>query len=100
RVPPGAPASGAQLSLKLAIPEAILSRVKTTTLTAAIAQKPVGSADYTTPGEYVFKADVPSSLLSSEAVTVDFTLSKYLPGGSTESRDLGVIVSSVSLDAK
>jgi hypothetical protein len=100
RPPKGSAESGATLVMKFTIPDAVVARVKTTTLTAAISGKTVGSSTYSTAGEYTFTADVPAGTLGSEPVTVEFSLSGFLPAGTVDARELGVVVSSISFEPK
>ena len=100
KTPPGANQKGGTVVMKLVVPDSVLSTAKSTTLSAAIGPTPIGSATYNKPGEQTFTADVPASLLGTEAVTVDFALSHFLPPSSVDQRELGVIASSISLDPK
>jgi hypothetical protein len=98
--PSGAAQRGANLVVKFTLPDAVISKVKTTTLTATIGGAQVGSATYSTAGQYTFTADVPVSRLGGDAVTVDFALSNFLAAGSADSRELGLVISSIGLEAK
>lgn len=100
RTPPGAKAAGGVLTLKFALPDAILNRVKSTDIAASVGQTQLGTASYAIPGEHTFKADVPANLLGAEAVTVDFSSSKFVPAGESEARELGLVVSTISLTSK
>jgi hypothetical protein len=91
---------GGTLVMKLVVPDALIATAKSTTLTAVIGSTSIGSATYSAAGEQTFTADVPASLLGTEAVSVDFALTKFLPAGTGDLRELGVIVSSVSLEPK
>jgi hypothetical protein len=98
--PAGAAARGATLTVKISVPEPILDRVKKTTLTASIAGTSVGSSTYASAGEQTFSADVPASLLKSDAVTVEFALEPFVAAGTMENRELGIIFVSASMEAK
>jgi hypothetical protein len=98
--PSGSSERGANLVVKFTLPEAVIAKVKTTTLTASIGGALLGSATYSTAGQYTFTADVAVSRLGRDAVTVDFALSNFLPAGSVDSRELGLVVSSIGLEAK
>ena len=99
--PPAASnAKGATLMMKLTLPEAVISNVKSTTLTASVAGKQVGSQTYEAPGEYTFTADVPPSVFTSDAVTVDFALTRFLPAGTADPRELGLVASTIALEPK
>jgi hypothetical protein len=98
--PAGANQKGATLALKFTLPDAVTSHLKTTTLTASVDGTQLGTQTYNAPGEYTFTADVPASLFTSDALTVDFALSNFLPAGTADGRELGVVASTISLDAK
>ena len=56
---------------------------------------------YTQHGPYTYTRDIPASLLTAEALRIDFRLDKSLPPGTGgDQRELGLIVSSVGLEAK
>jgi len=97
--PPGAAQSGATLTLALTVPDAVITKLKDTTLTALINGTKLQSTKYTKPGPYVYTADVPSSLLTANTVTVDFALDKSMAPG-VDKRELGIVTSSVSLNSK
>lgn len=91
---------GATLSLALTVPDVILQKLGPVTLTASSAGKKLKSETYSKPGSYTFDADVPGALLGNETVTIDFDLDKSLPPSTSDSRELGLIVSAVSLESK
>lgn len=98
--PAGAAARGGTLTLRFSIPAAIIDRFHQLTLTASVGGVVLNPATYNKPGEYVYAADVPASVLGGDLVNLEFTLDHALPPTDTDRRELGVIASSVSLDAK
>jgi hypothetical protein len=97
-----APAGGAgqetQLEFKFTLPEAVISRLKSITLTARVNGAEVGSESYQEQGEYVFEKPVPPNLLAGgEAVKVEFEMDKALPPGEADKRELGLVAVSVAL---
>ena len=100
KVPPGGAQKGAALVGTFTLPDAVISKVKSTTLSASIGGAQVGSASYKTAGEHTFSADVPAAVLKPEAVTIDFALSSFLPAGSVDVRELGLVASTIALNAK
>lgn len=91
---------GGTLSLALTVPDVIIQKLGPVTLTASAGGTKLKSETYSKPGAYTFGADVPSSLLGNETVTFDFDVDKSIPPSSTDSRELALIVSAVSLEAK
>jgi hypothetical protein len=100
KVPAGAGQKGAALMAKFTIPDAVITNVKSTTLTAETAGNQIGVATYRAPGDYTFNADIPAKAITSDSVTVDFALSNFLPAGSVDQRELGLVVTMISLDSK
>jgi len=100
RPPRGASTKGATLHLKFVLPEAVLSKIKTTSISASVNGTGLAPETYTQAGEFDYSRDVEGRLLPGEAVNVEFTLEKFLPAGMVEQRELGIIVTSVGLEAK
>jgi hypothetical protein len=100
RPPAGSAEKGATLSLKFTLPEAVLNKVKSTSLSATIQNTAIGSRTYDKPGEYTFTADVPPALLKGDSVTVEFSMDRFLPAGAVDGRELGLVFVSTGLEAK
>jgi hypothetical protein len=83
--------------MRCSVPEALVGRVGSLTVTARVNGGTIATQTWTAPGEYTFSAPVPKAQLDAEAVTVDFSLDKFLAAGQADSRELGLIVSSVEL---
>lgn len=99
-IPKRAAASGGVLKLRFAIPEAVLSQVHEQTLSASINGKPLAPETYRTSGVQTYTQTISPELLTGQGVQVDFTVNPVLPPGAADKRELGVIASSVSLEAK
>jgi hypothetical protein len=100
RPPRNATLKGATLHFKFVLPEAVLSKVKTLSLSASVNGTALSPETYTQAGGFDYSRDVDGKLLSSESVNVEFTLDKFLPAGTVETRELGVIGTSVGFEAK
>lgn len=100
RPPVGAAQNGATLELKLAVPEPVIQKLKSVTLSATVEGVPLENETYTKPGDYVYQRDVPAKAFVGDAVSVDFSLDKAIPPGDVDQRELGIVVSSVGLKAK
>lgn len=100
KAPAGASRNGATLIANISIPQAVIDRVGQTRLTASIGGSQVGWASYNTAGEFRFTADIPAIVIGDEAVRIDFALDRFLGAGAIDSRELGLIVSSISLEPK
>ena len=101
RPPAGAAERGATLNMQLSVPDAVISRLKTISVSGNIGATQLSPETYTQQGPYTYTRDIPASLLNGEALRIDFKLDKSLPPGTGgDQRELGVIVSSVGLEAK
>jgi hypothetical protein len=94
-IPPMAARDGAVLKMQLSIPKPLIDRVKTSTLTAQIGGTKLSPESFTQPGSFTFVRDVPAKLLQEDSVRVDFALDRFLPAGSVDGRELGLVVTSV-----
>lgn len=98
--PTGSAQKGARAFLKFSIPESVTQHVGKTTLSLSVKSTPVKSESYAAPGEYLFTADVPPTLLQSDATTLSFSMDKFLTAGMVEPRELGLVFLSCGLEAK
>jgi len=100
RPPRNASVKGATLHLKFVLPEAVLSKIKTTSISAKVGTVTLSPETYTQPGEFDYSREVDPKLLSGEVVNVEFNMDKFLTAGMVESRELGVIATSIGFEAK
>ena len=100
RPPRNASVKGATLHFKFVLPEAVLSKIKTTTISAKVSGETLSPETYTKPGEYDYSREVDGKLLAGESVNVEFSMDKFLTAGMVESRELGVIATSIGFEAK
>jgi hypothetical protein len=91
---------GAQLVMKLAVPDAVIQKLTSVQLTASVAGYKLAPQIYTKSGQYTYTRDVPADKLQSDVVRIDFSLDHTLPPSQTDVRELGIIVSEVGLVAK
>jgi hypothetical protein len=98
--PAGSAARGGRVVLRGSVPEALIRNVRQVTLRASVNGGTVGSQVWNNPGEYIFAAAIPAAQLDAEAVTVDFSLDQFLKAGQADARELGLIVTSVELEAQ
>lgn len=99
-VPPIARREGANLVVHFSLPEVVMSRVHATKLSATVNGVPIDPEEYTKSGEYTYSKQVPASALTRDVAGVNFSLSQYLPSGTLEGRELGIVVSSIGLETK
>jgi hypothetical protein len=96
-VPANGESKSTLLELSIYIPDALISRLGPVTLSAYTGELFLGSETYRTAGPAVFVRELAPELVTASRLTVDFALDKVLPGSPSDSRELGVIVSAVSL---
>jgi len=91
---------GATLTFAISVPDVIIQKLSSVTLTASVAGKKLKAETYSKPGSYTFSAEVPAEFLSKDAVTIDFDLDKSMPAGASDQRELGIIATGIGLEAK
>jgi hypothetical protein len=100
RPPSGASQKGATLQVRLTVPPAVIEKLTTISLSAAIGGSALPPESYTQPGDYTYTRGVAPALLAGESVRVDFQLDKSMPPSGADLRDLGVVVLSAGLEVK
>lgn len=98
--PLGSGGRGATVELRLTVPPLAIEKNQAVTLTAAVDGNVLPPETYSKPGDYVYKQDVPASLLGRESVKVSFEVDKPIVPGGGDQRVLGVIVTSAALVRK
>jgi hypothetical protein len=93
-----AAAHGANLAFAFDIPDAILRRTGPITLAAYLNGTEVGMATYPTAGAQRFSAMIPPELLRESPVAINFRLNRCVPKGVLDSRELGFVAESISLE--
>ena len=100
RTPGEASKKGAVLSLKLVLPETILAKLGNITITASIGGKALEPQTYKQAGPQEYKRAIPAAMLAGDAVTIDFALDKFIPAGTMDLRELGIIAASIGLEVQ
>ena len=90
---------GAQLVMKLAIPDAVLQKLGTMQLSASIQGYKLDPETYNKSGQYTYTRDIPADKLRTDPARIQFSLDHALPPDSNDVRELGIIVSQVGLVA-
>jgi hypothetical protein len=91
---------GAQLVMKLAVPDAVIQKLASVQLSASIQGFKLEPQIYTKAGQYTYTRDVPANKLQSDSVRIEFALDHALAPTDSDQRQLGIIVSEVGLVAK
>ncbi|HEV2689588.1 MAG TPA: hypothetical protein VGV35_13590 [Bryobacteraceae bacterium] len=98
--PRGAAQNGAQLVLEFSVPEVVIQRLKSITLSASIDGLKLTPEQYTSTGIFSYVRAVPADKLQTQNIPVDFTLDKALPPTAADSRELGIIVTQAGFKIK
>jgi hypothetical protein len=91
---------GAQLMLKLAVPDPVIQKLGSVQLAAAVDGYKLEPEVYAKSGKYTYTRDIPADHLKDDTARIDFSLDHALPPSDTDRRELGIIVSEVGLVAK
>lgn len=91
---------GAQLVLRLAVPDGVIQKLNSVQLSASVQGHKLEPQIYAKAGSYVYTRDVPAESLQSEAVRIEFSLDHALDPTAEDHRQLGIIVSEVGLLSK
>lgn len=97
RPPANSGQKGATLSLQYSVPETVIQKLGPSTLSAKLNGRVLAAIISSKPGAAELVAEVPASELRGETVTFDFSLDKFFQAGEVDTRELGVIVTSVGL---
>ena len=95
--PPPLPDEAVTLELKLTVSEVSIQRLQTLTLSATVNGVPVGAETFDKPGDYTFTKPVPAEALDQKIAKVEFRLDKAFAAGEIETRELGLVATSVAL---
>lgn len=100
RVPNGAAERGATLDLALTVPQVTIDKLQSISLSATSDGHPLPPETYTKTGQFDYKQDLAPGTLPNGSARVEFQLDKAMSPGNGDLRELGVIVRSISLEAK
>jgi hypothetical protein len=98
--PPGAAQKGAWLRLRVTVPDSLIAKVGTITLSASVNGQTFPPETYSAAGTYTYEREAPASLLTGRSAKVDFVLDKVMPPEGRELRELGIVALSAGLEPK
>jgi hypothetical protein len=87
----------ATLELRFVLPDALMARLHSVTVSASIQGAALPGQTYTKAGDQVYRVEVPGAALQESIVRIDFLLDKALPPDERDRRELGVAAVSVGL---
>ena len=97
KAPPASDKTGAQLALKLYIPDVQIRSLGAMTLSATVGGHELPARTYSKAGEYDYSVPVPAEALRSGLALMNFRLDKSSVGLNGDARELGVIATEVAL---
>jgi len=97
RTPADATRRGAIASLEFVVPNIVIQKLSSVRLAAAVRGRQIVMAQYTAPGSYTLKAEIPAELCGSADTVIDFHLDKAMPPSGGDGRELGVIATAAAL---
>ncbi len=95
--PPGSNPQGADLVLKLYIPDSQIQKLGAITLSAEVGGHELPARTFSQSNQYTYSARVPADALRSGFAVLNFRLDKSSGGLNGDARDLGVVVTEVGL---
>jgi hypothetical protein len=95
--PPGSEQKGAKLDLHFFIPDDQFARLGPMTLTAEIDDFSLSPETFSKSGDHHYVREIPANLLRTNIVPVVFSFDKATPPGGVDDRELGAVVSLISL---
>ena len=96
--PPEGAGAAANLVVQLVVPEVVIQKLRSITLSAAVRGVQLEPETYTKPGDYKYTRAIEPKLLESEESRIDFELDKVMPPAGQDVRQLGIVVSSIGLE--
>jgi hypothetical protein len=98
RAPAGS--AGARLTLDLFVAGSSIQKLGPMTLSASVGNRKIGSETYTAEGKYTFARDLEPGWLKPGPNRIEFSLDKYVRPSIDDGRELGVVVTSASLEPR
>jgi len=98
--PVGGGQKGGELTVNLYFPDTEMKELGSITLTAYIADYELQSVTFRKSGAHQYRSDVPPAALCTDLVPVQFIFDKALPPSIADLRELGGVVTSISLRAQ
>jgi hypothetical protein len=97
-VPPNTRTTGANLQVRLYIPDSQVERLGPMTLTADVNDTELAPETFRKGGSYTYTRTIPPGLLNQSVLPIVFTFDKSLQPRNSDGRELAAVVSEVSLE--
>ena len=96
--PPGSERAGGILRLHLFIPDSQIEKLGPITLSAEADEAPLAPETFSKGGSYTYSRMVPAALFHATLLPVVFTLDKVIGRSEKDSRELGAVITEVSIE--
>ena len=96
-VPPGSQTAGATLQLRLYIPESQIDHLGPMTISADVRDTSLAPETFAKAGSYTYTRTLSPELLNQPVLPIIFTFDKALEPRNSDIRELGAVVSEISL---
>jgi hypothetical protein len=97
---PYAEGGGMSLSMKIFVPEISIRTLGALTLSGRVGGRVLAPMTYTGPGEYSYTRDLPTDGIIAGVNRFEFSVDKHLGPTADDNRELGIVVTEISLEAK
>jgi len=88
------------LSMQIFVPEISIHTLGSLTLSGSVAGHALAPMTYTSTGAYSYTRDIPADWIASGLNRLEFEVDKHLGPSPDDNRELGIVVSRISLEAK
>lgn len=95
---PGLDATGAQLLVRIYIPENVIQKLGSITLHASIAGHALAPQTWSEPGRYVYRRELDANMLAPGSLQINFSLNKSIPPSAQDKRELGIVVQEILVE--
>jgi 4-amino-4-deoxy-L-arabinose transferase-like glycosyltransferase len=90
--------SGAQLLVRIYIPENVIQKLGSITLHASIAGHALAPQTWSEPGRYVYRRELDANMIAPGSLQINFSLNKSIPPSAQDKRELGIVVQELSIE--
>ncbi len=98
--PPGSDRKGAQLRMRLVIPEGQIQKLGPMTLSTDVDDRTLDPETFSKGGNYDYVRDVPADVLRTNLAPIIFSFDKAAAPSAGDGRELAAIVTEISLLSK
>jgi hypothetical protein len=88
----------AQLLVRVYVPDVIIQKLGSQTLSARFAGHALAPETWKQPGQYVYRRKLQPDWLKAGKTQIDFSLEKAIPAATVEPRELGIVVREIAIE--